>query len=100
MSPVKRSRLSKQAAIDFEESLLFTVLTFGHDQAMHYEHLLRDGLERMAAFPEAGAVRKGPWGTVRIMVVQRHILVYRISDDIIEVARILHSRQDFDLLDS
>jgi toxin ParE1/3/4 len=50
--------------------------------------------QRLAQFPMMGRSRDELVTGLRSVLIHPHVMFYRISDDAIEIARILHQRRD------
>lgn len=95
-----RVRLGRRAIDDFTEILRWTEERFGARQSNAYEALLRATLAKLAADPliqpskqrdkEIGA----GFRTLHVARPGRHLILYRIETDIVQVVRILHDRMD------
>jgi toxin ParE1/3/4 len=90
-----RYTLSPRAQRDLDDIWEHTVKHWGLDQAEFYVHQIGQHVETIAARPLIGRacpeVRAGyykyPSGS--------HVLFYRLTDDGIDIVRILHERMDF-----
>jgi toxin ParE1/3/4 len=95
MSSRKRTvSLSPDARIDFTDILLYTRQEWGEEQRDRYEAALVHAMANLADYPDLGERRPGLFSGCHAHVVGRHVLYYRITDDTIEVVRILHERAD------
>ena len=66
--------------------------------ALPYIRKLRDAASAIGEFPGAGAPRPH-WGAdVRIRIMDRYIIAYRIRSERVEVLRIVHGSRDLDRL--
>jgi len=88
-------RLSQRADQDFESIYVFGVLNFGLEQAEIYTDGLERRFEQIATqpllYPAIDHIQPG----YRRSVYGSHAVYYRIHEDIVLIARILHS-QDVD----
>lgn len=90
-------RLSGQAEADLDGIAVYTTLRFGAAQARKYKTAIIQSVETAATFPAVGrAYTTGAGERFRRYNVGRHAIFYRIDDDGIFVARILHQMMDFD----
>lgn len=91
-APVRRSR---QAA----EDLISIWLEIAKDDPAAADRVL-DAIERrwqqLAEFPYSGIAREDIGAGVRHLVAGQYLTLYRISNDAIEVIRILHGRRRID----
>ena len=88
--------ISKKAVSDLEEIWLYTVEKWSVDQADRYYNLIFDEINYICKNSDAGKtmehIRKG----YRASKVKSHLIFYRVSDDTIEIIRILHERMDIE----
>lgn len=88
--------ITKKAVADLEEIWLYTVEKWSVEQADRYYHLIIDEINFICRNPTAGKsmehVRKG----YRASKVKSHLIFYRVSNNTIEVIRILHERMDIE----
>ena len=88
--------ISKKAVSDLEEIWLYTVEKWSTGQADRYFNLIFDEINYICKNSDAGRsmehVRKG----YRAAKVKSHLIFYKISNDIIEIVRILHERMDIE----
>lgn len=94
MSSHKRIVLSPEAVDDYDHILLYTLETWGERQMEVYESQLGDAIELIAKYQDLGKRRLDLPENVRIFQVQHHLIVYRIKEDRLEIARILHEKMD------
>ena len=88
--------ISKKAVSDLEEIWLYTVEKWSSEQADRYYKLIFDEINYICKNSDAGRsmehVRKG----YRASKVKFHLIFYKVSNDIIEIVRILHERMDIE----
>ena len=88
--------ISKKAISDLEEIWLYTVEKWSAEQADRYYNLIFDEINYICKNSDAGKsmehVRKG----YRASKVKLHLIFYKVSDDMIEIIRILHERMDIE----
>ena len=88
--------ISKKAVPDLEELWLYTVEKWSAGQADRYYNLIFDEINYICKNSDAGKsmehVRKG----YRASKVKSHLIFYKISNDTIEIVRILHERMDIE----
>lgn len=93
---IRTYKISKKAVSDLEEIWLYTVEKWSTDQADRYYNLIIDEINYICKNSDAGKsmehVRKG----YRASKVKSHLIFYKISNDIIEIVRILHERMDIE----
>jgi len=88
-------RLAQAAIEDLESIDAYTVRTWSADQADRYLAMLWATFERIAATPNRWRLRPELHPDCRICVAGRHAILYRVSDDRVEIARVLHDSMDF-----
>jgi len=85
---------SKEYAVDTEEIFNYGIETFGETQAYKYEALIDQLSESLAfnylMYPEC---RHIPTKTriYRNIILDSHLIIYRITPDNVELLRVLHS---------
>jgi toxin ParE1/3/4 len=88
--------ISKKAVADLEEIWLYTVEKWSVVQADRYYNLIFDEINFICRNSNSGKsmehVRKG----YRASKVKSHLIFYRVSNNTIEVIRILHERMDIE----
>ncbi|MBF0135168.1 MAG: type II toxin-antitoxin system RelE/ParE family toxin [Magnetococcales bacterium] len=82
--------LSDAAQRDFRDILSYTLRTWGEPQFIEYKNLLDSALNAISINPESGRSNKG--SAIRVFLVGRHAVYYRIENNIIYIIRILHDR--------
>jgi toxin ParE1/3/4 len=89
-----RYRLTRQAEKDYREILEFTLGQWGIPQFEKYARSLDSAFERLLTKPQLGTqcnnIRPGYF---RYRMGQ-HYIFYRINQDVLEIARILHVRRN------
>jgi toxin ParE1/3/4 len=93
-APKKGVVLSPQAEADVNDILLHTWQQWGDEQRDRYEATLDRAITALGDFPEMGISVGRLFPGCRARHIERHILYYRILDDVIEVVRILPERAD------
>jgi toxin ParE1/3/4 len=88
--------LSPRAQSDLDEIWDYTAKRWGLDQAETYTRDIWQRIEKVAARPAIGQecsdIRAGYWK----IPCGSHFLFYRLTDEGIDVVRILHERMDFE----
>jgi toxin ParE1/3/4 len=87
--------LSTRAKADLEEIWSYTENRWGFDQAERYIGELRRHIETIAAHPASGMPCPQVRAGYHKYRAGSHFLFYRITDDGVDVVRILHERMDF-----
>ncbi|MBE9010247.1 type II toxin-antitoxin system RelE/ParE family toxin [Pseudanabaenaceae cyanobacterium LEGE 13415] len=86
--------LSEQAELDYREILAFTLEQWGVDQFNQYADLLENTFDRLVEMPALGSRRDDiKPGFYRYRVGQ-HYIFYRIAEETVQIARILHIRRN------
>jgi toxin ParE1/3/4 len=86
--------LSSQAQDDLEEILLYTLTTWGEDQADRYRRILLQAADKLRDFPEMGKDSSSYWAGTRSIVVEQHVIFYRVDGaNTVTIVTIVHSRQ-------
>jgi len=87
--------LSRQAERDIESILQYTYETYGDGQRHSYAAALDYALATITDNPGLGHRRPDLSNRHRAFHVKQHAVVYTVSGQRINVARILHGRMDF-----
>ncbi len=95
MPPRKLSvALSSWAEDDRDDLYVRGLEEWGSRQADAYLEKILAALERLAEYPEIGAIRYDVRPGVRGLPVEQHVIYYVCTPVEIQVGRILHARQD------
>ncbi|MCR9130449.1 MAG: type II toxin-antitoxin system RelE/ParE family toxin [Alphaproteobacteria bacterium] len=86
--------LSPAAAQDIRRIAEKSRQDWGLDHSIAYAEALFAALDRVAQYPDAGRHRDDLKAGVRSWPIRSHVLFYRVLDGRVEVARVLHHRQD------
>jgi toxin ParE1/3/4 len=93
---MSRIILSPRAKLDLSEIWDHTLLQWGADQAEKYVRELWSTIEHAASVStksvDVGDVRRG----YRKSRYGSHVIFFKVTDDRIDVVRILHQRMDFE----
>lgn len=88
--------ISNKAISDLEEIWLYTFQKWSEEQADRYYTLIFDEVNYICKNSGAGKsmehIRKG----YRASKVKSHLIFYRVSNETIEVIRILHEKMDIE----
>lgn len=87
-------RLSRAAGQDLEEIEDYTARVWGDQQAEAYIRDLFAAFDRLANNPALGRHRPDIPAIWLCYSVGRHLIVYRLKDDQVEILNILHPRMD------
>ena len=91
-------RFTEQADTDLLGIYIYTYNTWNEDQVIEYTDGLKVAVNKLAENPERlgtidrSTVRPG----YRSYRYESHLVFYRVSDQCVEVVRILHKRMDVD----
>jgi toxin ParE1/3/4 len=95
MSARRRAiRLTPDARQDYDDLLLYSLLTWGEAQMREYEAAIERALRSLADYPRLGRARDDLFPDCRCLPVERHLIFSRATKDEIVVSRLLHARQD------
>jgi toxin ParE1/3/4 len=87
-------RLSPLAEKDLFRIISTTIESWGDTQAKVYAQTIDAALLKLAQYPDFGRDRSDVYNSARSFPIEKHIVFYQISDNGIDVARILHQRMD------
>lgn len=83
-------RLSILAERDLKDVGEYSVDRWGVDQALRYLNGLIEAFENVTRNPKMGRSCIGAQSGYRRLEHQRHVVIYRIDDDVIVINRVLH----------
>lgn len=87
-------RLSPLAEEDLYKIISTTMSLWGNEQAKVYAQNIDAALIKLAQYPDFGRERNEIYQDAKSFPVEKHIVFYQVSDNGIDVARILHQRMD------
>ncbi|MGL1956892.1 MAG: type II toxin-antitoxin system RelE/ParE family toxin [Colwellia sp.] len=87
-------RLSPLAEEDLFKIISTTIESWGSAQAKVYAQTIDSALLKLAQYPDFGRERSDVYNGARSFPVEKNIVFYQVSDNSIDVARILHQRMD------
>ena len=87
-------RLSPLAEDDLYKIISTTINSWGNEQAKEYAQNIDAALIKLAQYPGFGRERNEVYNGAKSFPVEKHIVFYQVSDNGIDVARILHQRMD------
>jgi toxin ParE1/3/4 len=90
----RRYVLSPLAQDDIDGIVDYTATRWGFDQAAIYLNQIRQHIEAVAAFPKSGRPCPQVGPAFYRTKTGSHVVVYRVTDDGIDVARVLHESMD------
>jgi toxin ParE1/3/4 len=92
--PDYQIEVAAEAESDFEDILLYTLLTWGEGQMDVYSELLDHALATIQANPNIGHPHPLVSAPYKCFQAGQHLIFYRLQDITVYVVRILHSRMD------
>lgn len=87
--------ITPKARADLKEISRYTDKTWGRQQRFIYLKRLRGRIELLARYPQSGKMRDDIWGKPYSFHEGRHVIFYRVTEEGIEVLRVLHDARDF-----
>lgn len=87
-------RLALRAERDLEDIWMYTISEWGEDQADKYIGLIEKGFSQLLDHPYLGKERPDIKEGYRALQVQKHLIVYRVGEDVIDIVGIPHIRMD------
>ncbi len=87
--------LSNEADNDLEEIYEYTRSNFSIQQANVYLNKLISQIERLGRYPNLGMKRAELTNNIKSLIIESHVVFYKILKDSILVVRILHHSRDF-----
>lgn len=91
-----RVTLSRSAARDIDAIADYTIERWGEEQARKYVATLRQDIESLREFARRYPEHLSRGRTFRKMASGHHIVFYLVSEETVDVVRVLHERMDFD----
>ena len=87
--------LTKKATVDLAHIWNYTIDTWSENQADQYYYTLLDSCQDIADRRVSGKQYEGIYTGLLGIKAGKHIIFYRqISQDVVEITRILHERMD------
>mgnify|MGYP000111216561 CR=1 FL=1 len=86
--------ISPEAKSDLTNIYRYGVTVWGAAQAASYLNKLKAQIWRLVSYPMMGTDRSTLLPNLRSLPVGSHILFYRPERTLVELVRVLHSRQD------
>jgi toxin ParE1/3/4 len=87
-------RFAPEAREDIQDLLIYTQQQWGVQQRRVYREALNAAFQSLRANPYLGKARPDLDSNVRSLVVERHLILYRVEEDAIRVLRVVHMRMD------
>ena len=88
-------RLTRRAEADLEDIFEYTLRMWGAAQAESYVRKILQSFDRLASQPNMGRLREEIAPPVRLLHVERHLVIYRSIDVGIEVIAVTHDRRNW-----
>ena len=92
--PLRRLEYLPAAEGDLNDLFRYTAINWGFEQAFRYSDDLIDAISLLAEFPLRGRDRSDLAPKLRSLVVAQHIVLYRVFEDMVQIRRVLHERED------
>jgi toxin ParE1/3/4 len=89
-----RLLINPEAQADIRDLLQYTLETWGRAQRDKYKAHILGAMQRLREYPEIGEERDDLGKPYRRLVVEQHVIYYRIEPKVVRVIRVLHSRRD------
>lgn len=94
--PAKLRLIASPAAVaDLREIHEYSCTKWGTHKAKRYLESLSCSMEQLKTHPNLGISRRELHQEIRSLQVAEHLIMYRIKNKCVEIARVLHHRQDF-----
>ena len=87
--------LTKAAVSDLQSIRDYTLETWGPEQEQIYLDSLWNKFEQILTEPDRWRLREDLFPGCRVAAQGKHVILFRVQDDILQVVRILHSAMDF-----
>jgi toxin ParE1/3/4 len=86
--------VSNAAKTDLADIYLYGLRQWGKGQSENYLEKLKAHIWRLTELPMIGVERAELLPRIRSLPIESHKLFYRVTNDTVEIVRVLHSRQD------
>ena len=86
--------VSPEASRDFRDIRLYSLQQWGEIRADSYTLRLTRAMESIRSNPQIGVSRSDLSADLRELTIERHVILYRIVTEAVEIARIVHISQD------
>ncbi len=96
---VSQWRLSSDARRDLRGIARYTKKRWGKEQVDRYNMVLDATFDRLVEYPESGRERPSLRAGMRIMPVERHLVVYRVEPQGVLIMRVVHQSMDLTGMD-
>ena len=85
-----------EAIVDIHNIAAYTIERWGRQQAQNYMATLRKDIESLTEFALRYPIHEASALNLRRMNSGHHLLFYLVTDQTVEIIRILHERMDLD----
>lgn len=93
-APKQFLSLTSRAQLDLDNILVYSEQVGGDEQAERYMQAIDSVFEMLQTYPGMGRRADTVGLGIRVQPVGRHIIFYRVTQDVVEILRILHGRAD------
>jgi toxin ParE1/3/4 len=87
-------KLTDSAQTDLEQIADYTLVHWGKKQTDCYLGLIEEAFYGLLDNPYLGQSREDIKAEYRSLLAAKHLIFYRVSDEYIEIMRVLHCRMD------
>jgi len=91
---VRPIKLTLEAKSDLKDILKYTQKVWGERQRKTYKANFDKAFALLSEFPEGGMRRDELFIGCRCKTVAQHVIFYRLTQNAVEVLRIMHNRMD------
>lgn len=92
----RKYELTPRAERDLKDIWLYTTETWGDEQADKYVVLLEKRFDVLVTSPFMGSARPDIGRGYRCLSEGKHIIFYRIKDDVVEILGVPHAGMDIE----
>ena len=92
---IQNLKLSSLAESDIEDIAQYTYIHCGSEQVDKYLDVLMQAMQTIAENSGIGHKRDDLPGNYRAFVAEKHIIVYKLKEQIVYVSRVFHESMDF-----
>jgi toxin ParE1/3/4 len=86
--------IEERDRLDIEDALTYTQERWGKEQRRRYRAQITQATRSLLDYPERGRPHDEYYLGCRSLLVEHHIIYYRLDGDEVVVGRVLHSSQD------
>ena len=87
--------LTEAAIADLRSIRLYTLHTWGQEQEKRYIDMLWDTFAKILAKPDIYRFRHDLFPGCQIAAAGKHVVLFRVNSDTLQVVRVLHGAMDF-----